>query len=567
MIVRLCGRLPLAVRIAGARLAARPQWSLDHLVRVLTDERQRLNGLVTGDLGVRASIASSYRALGGEVARLFRLLGTLDVPDFAGWVAAAVLDSSLDDGVAALEALVDAHLLAVTPATAPGQYRYRFHDLVRLYARERAEAEELPEERITSVSRALGAWLGMAEVMSDQTPGPCYAPIRGAAARLRVDPADVSDVDPVAWFDAECAALMRAVSQACALGLDELAYELAGCLERYFDLRGMYAEWSETNSRVLRLCEDTGNLRGQATMLRGLIEVRTWNNPEQDADAMAALLADATRLRDTFAAVGEERGVADALVLCSWAHTAKGGYDQARAAGTESLRLATSTGHLGGQARALVALALAAAETGQIAEAVGKLDQALVASRELGNPRHEATVLQFLGIAHCQIGNTDVSQRLLDAALAISRGCGDRYAEVLTMLALARLDLRRGDPSARAAAEAALAWGRHYNMRHHVADALSILGEISVAEGRPASAVPYLVESVAMWRKRGWLSFLASALVSLGLAFASSDQQAARAALTEAREIYTQLGDHPTALAVTRHVTGLRRARRTGTDG
>ena len=109
-------------------------------------------------------------------------------------------------------------------------------------------------------------------------------------------------------------------------------------LEGYFDLRRMYAERSEINSQVLELCEATGNLRGQATMLRGLIEVKTWTNPEQHADAMAALLADATRLFETFAAVDEDRGVADVLVLCSWAHTAKGAYGEAMAAGERRTR-------------------------------------------------------------------------------------------------------------------------------------------------------------------------------------------------------------------------------------
>ncbi|MEK8106413.1 hypothetical protein NKG94_16540 [Micromonospora sp. M12] len=116
---------------------------------------------------------------------------------------------------------------------------------------------------------------------------------------------------------------MRAVDQACALGLDDLAYDLAGCLERYFDIRGMYVEWSDINTQVLKLCETTGNLRGQAAMLRGLIEVRTWANPGQDGDAMAAMRVDATHLLDLFAAVDEDRGVADALVLCSWAFTAR----------------------------------------------------------------------------------------------------------------------------------------------------------------------------------------------------------------------------------------------------
>lgn len=546
-IVRLCGWLPLAVRVAGARLAARPHWSLEHLFRVLADERHRLDGLATGDLGVRASIALSYRGLDDAAARLFRLLGTLDVPDFAGWVACAILETPLGDGITHLEALVDAQLLSVGAGIgagdAGGHYRYRFHDLVRLFARERAEAEETAENRTAAVSRGLGAWLGIAEPMSERTPGPCYAPIHSSAARMRIRPVDVASVDPLAWFDAERAALMRAVDQACALGLDDLAYDLAGCLERYFDIRGMYAEWSDINTQVLKLCETTGNLRGQAAMLRGLIEVRTWANPGQDGDAMAAMRVDATHLLDLFAAVDEDRGVADALVLCSWAFTAKGDYLQARGAANRSLHLANATGHLGGQARALVALALADADSGQLETAIATLDAALGASRDLGNPRHEATVLQFLGLAHCQIGNLGESQRLLDAAMAISRAWGDRYAEVLTMLALARLDLLRGDRSAHAAAESALSLGRHYNMRHHIADALAILGEIDIAEGRPADAVPYLVESVAMWRRRGWLSFLASALTTLGLASATSDPDASRAATAEAGKIYALLRD------------------------
>jgi hypothetical protein len=114
---------------------------------------------------------------------------------------------------------------------------------------------------------------------------------------------------------------------------------------------------------------------------------------------------------------------------------------------------------------------------------------------------------------------------------------------VLTMLAQARLHLRRGDPQARAAAETSLALGREYNMTHHVADALGVLGEIELADGRPDKAVSYLEQSVAMWRTRGWLFFLATALASLGRAYSPLDQEAATAAFTEAREIFTRLGN------------------------
>jgi transcriptional regulator with XRE-family HTH domain len=85
-IVGYCGRLPLAVRIAGAKLVGRPHWSLDRLAALLADERGRLDQLAAGDLEVRASVALSYQALTGEQQRTFRLLGLLEAPDFArGW--------------------------------------------------------------------------------------------------------------------------------------------------------------------------------------------------------------------------------------------------------------------------------------------------------------------------------------------------------------------------------------------------------------------------------------------------------------------------------------------------
>ncbi|WP_330186350.1 hypothetical protein KZZ52_15805 [Dactylosporangium sp. AC04546] len=150
-----------------------------------------------------------------------------------------------------------------------GQVRYRFHDLVRLYARERAEIEDAAAERAEARSRGFGAWLAIAERMAVHIPGPCYAPIGGIAPRTTVDfPAE--EIDPLLWFDAERAALAATVRQACGLGLDEVAFDLAGRLEKYFDVRGMYAEWHATNTQVIEVCRRHGNLLGEAVMRRGL---------------------------------------------------------------------------------------------------------------------------------------------------------------------------------------------------------------------------------------------------------------------------------------------------------
>ncbi|GAA4171231.1 BTAD domain-containing putative transcriptional regulator [Phytohabitans flavus] len=540
-IVRLCGWLPLAVRVAGARLTARPTWLLAHLSRMLRDERRRLDRLATGDLEVRASLALSYEGLKGEAKRLFRRLGRFDTPDFPAWLAGAVLEESADAG-GLLESLVDAQLVGVSGVDAAGQIRYRFHDLVRLYARERADVEDPPSERLEVLGSGFGGWLAIAERMAARVPGPCYAAISGSAPRPVVEwPPD--DVEPLDWFDAERAALLSVVRQACALDLDELAFDLAGCLEKYFDIRGMYGDWSATNRLVLAACHRSGNLLGEAVMLRGLIDVVTWNStPEKGDDATSRFHADAFRLLEMFTELGERRGMSDAAVMISWALTARGAQADALAYGDRALRLAEETEHLGGQARAHVALAVALAETREVATAMGHLDAALAAARALGNPRYETAVLQFLGIAYREAGELEASARVLDESLAISRRYRDVYTEVLTMIALARLYLRQGDPRAREAAEASLALGREFSMSHHVADALGTLGEVELAAGRPEQAVAYLEQSVAIWRTRGWLSFLAGALHLLGQAYeATGDEPAAARVRGEAGEILAAL--------------------------
>ncbi|WP_221356124.1 NB-ARC domain-containing protein [Streptomyces beigongshangae] len=140
-IVRSCGRCPLAVRIAGARLACRRQWPLARLADLLRDERRRLDELAIGDLSVRESLERGYATLPDATRPAFRLLGLLEVPDFSAGAAAALLDCPADRAETHLEALVDASLLVAVPAGGADGTRYRMHDLVRIHARERAVAE------------------------------------------------------------------------------------------------------------------------------------------------------------------------------------------------------------------------------------------------------------------------------------------------------------------------------------------------------------------------------------------------------------------------------------------
>ncbi|MEU7471825.1 BTAD domain-containing putative transcriptional regulator [Streptomyces sp. NPDC044984] len=167
-VVAACGFLPLAIRIAASRLAARRTWTVSVLAAKLADERRRLDELQAGDLAVKATFELGYGQLEPAQARAFRLLGLADGPDISLAAAAAVLDLPAEDTEDLLESLVDTSLLE---SAAPG--RYRFHDLVRLYARACAERDEQPpSERETAMSRLLDFYLATAAgVYAIERPG------------------------------------------------------------------------------------------------------------------------------------------------------------------------------------------------------------------------------------------------------------------------------------------------------------------------------------------------------------------------------------------------------------
>jgi hypothetical protein len=162
-IARLSGGLPLAIRSVGSRFGACGWRRLRTLAERLRDEHHRLDEMTCGDLDVRSRIAVSYRALPERERRAFRRLGMLDLPEFAPWVAAVLLNTDLPSARRLVERLAEVRLLeplgTERPAHGPeaGQVRYRFHALVRLYARERAEQEEPPQQRIAAVPPLLHA--------------------------------------------------------------------------------------------------------------------------------------------------------------------------------------------------------------------------------------------------------------------------------------------------------------------------------------------------------------------------------------------------------------------------
>ncbi|MFJ9797466.1 BTAD domain-containing putative transcriptional regulator [Streptomyces sp. NPDC101145] len=267
-----CGLLPLAVRIAGARLADRPGWSVAALADFLHDERGRLDQLRTGELEVRASAELSYRHLPGRAAAAFRAFGELPGEAVAGWLVAVATGGARESGGAPepLETLLDEHLVEVTGTDPLGLQRYRMHDLLRIYARERAEGEPAPVRRARRL-RVVDALIAVARcanaAMPSRFPGVLGEPVALAGPAARV--AGAVRARPVEWFESERRVLVATVEDALRLGDPARAADLAVELAGFFDLRGCYGDWLRTHRLVLAALPPDGDVR-TAALLRDL---------------------------------------------------------------------------------------------------------------------------------------------------------------------------------------------------------------------------------------------------------------------------------------------------------
>jgi DNA-binding SARP family transcriptional activator len=239
-VTRLCGGLPLAVRVAGVCLATRPRLTPGGLATRLRDEDHRLDVLGLHGLAVRPSLDAGYEDLTPGERRTVRFLSLLATPDVAAWAAAALLGVSPDVATTLLESLVDAEVLNLLGEDVAGQPRYGLPVLTRLHARERARAEDTSPDRVAALRRAFGAWLRGLERSANPVPEDLAPPVRHAA---------VPSTQPVrhgarpatrhpAWFEAEADAVRAVVDQAWALGaaFDDLTVALTrsalGCYAR-----------------------------------------------------------------------------------------------------------------------------------------------------------------------------------------------------------------------------------------------------------------------------------------------------------------------------------------------
>lgn len=247
-IVALCGGLPLALRIAGARLASHGDVDAVRLGGILADERARLDELAVGDRDVRGTLALSYSKLEPITARLFGLLGALPVPETSPWVAACLLDTTGTVAEHALRELADAALLTATIGSCGP--RYRLHDLVQLYAQEQAENAGTAAAIEQALRRVYEAAAGLTVAYDTQLNSAAY-PTPLADPQWYRPLARPAPASPTDWYATERNLLFGAVTDALQQGWADLAGRLLTSMTNLVGMRNRPDNWCRLAERVL----------------------------------------------------------------------------------------------------------------------------------------------------------------------------------------------------------------------------------------------------------------------------------------------------------------------------
>ncbi|MEV7924194.1 BTAD domain-containing putative transcriptional regulator [Kitasatospora sp. NPDC088264] len=545
MLVDACGRLPLAVRIAAARLAATPDQPIAELVRSLADDREGIDALRTGDLAIEQVFELSYRLLPPPLATAFRMLSWAE-PDLGLASAAAVLGLAEYQAERLAESLVDQALLEST-----GAGRYRYHDLVRAFAR-RASLRTGDHERAGAQQRLLTHLLGcartaftlavpgdpVADVFGEPLQQPAAPPGRSPAARPGRSPVapaslrpSVSPVSPVSPVFADLADARRwartetpgAVALAAAVATDTLRALADGRPSAMTDLRaavnllialsplglGAVGGRAEDATRTLIAAAVAAGDRcaeGRSRFLLGTVLLARARLGEAGAQARQA--AEACREAEDPAVL---RQALNDLGLIA---QAEGRHEEAIAAFDEAVALARQLGHRSGEVASTANAALSRIRTGHVATAVQTCQRILAEPGGTADVAMTAYVHYVLGLAYQELGRLDDAAAQLRSCICCAGVTGDlnresaarsRLADVLRLLgrldeavqqAERALDLAEagGRQRERALAHLVLAHAMtarsdHHAARHQEAKARLLLSRLSAPEAADVTSM------------------------------------------------------------------------------
>jgi tetratricopeptide (TPR) repeat protein/DNA-binding XRE family transcriptional regulator len=449
-LVRLCGRLPLALRIAAARLVVHRPDAVHELVDELAEEQERLSRLAVedGDTAVRTAFTPSYRALPPGAPRLFRLLGAQPLASLSRPAVVALAGTDPTAARRDLDVLESAHLVERDE-----EGRCAMHDLIRLYAGEQSHADGIPGESALAVHRLLDWYVRVAEA-GERTLSP-YIPMR--ILQVTHEPVEpvgfANQMAALAWYDGEAPHLLDAAAYAADHGHPAVSWQLADYQHTWGERHGVLPHWLDAYKIGLAAAVGAGDERAHASMVHGIgIALATRRRPAEalewlqraadlnerlgnrNGEAVAAMnvgtacmelgrwedgAAQLNRALEVFRADGQRQRQGACLGNLGWAYRQIGEWAKAREHLLEALAFAVEAGDQYVEANVNEDLGAVAAGLGDHADALDRYRRAVEVAREAGIRQVEAWALRGIGDVHLQLGQPDAAREGWAAALDI----------------------------------------------------------------------------------------------------------------------------------------------------
>ncbi|WP_326809829.1 tetratricopeptide repeat protein [Streptomyces scopuliridis] len=447
-LLKHCAGLPLAISVVAARAAAHPDFPLTVLAEDLQDESARLDALDAGDLtsSVRAAFTVSYRALTVGAAEVFRLVALAPGPEIGLAAVGSLVARPATAVRVALRELENAHLIR---QFVPG--RYRLHDLVRLYAAERAGHDQ-PEESRQQAMRRLTDFYLHTTYAGDRI----LSPMHHQSLELGL-PSDGSTVESLSgqeavltWFRTEHACLLAAQRLAAEQGWDILVWQLAWVLDGFLWRQGRLHDHVTLWRTALAAAERLGmaNMRARAHRRLGHVCARAGNHDDALEHTHLALasaeeagdITEQARVHDViawaWAKQGDDRQAlthvrhtlrlqrmaedplaeANALNAVGWYEARTDNYEQALAHCEQALALHRRHAFPDGEACTLDSLGYIAHSSHRHAQALAYYRQAHTLFQKLGNNYEEANTLAHIGDVHHALGQHDQARQIWQEA-------------------------------------------------------------------------------------------------------------------------------------------------------